>query len=305
MKGRITALTIAAALLLAVVDFLFTGIWMVQENEQGVVVRFGAVHRKAYPGLAFTLPWPIETMHVVNIKETLKMPVGFRFVEGIDPSFSMAEESEWLTGDMNVIDVEMMIHYTISDPELYLFRVGERRADFLIRKCAESVLTELIGVMSVDACLTTEKKTIVQGTLERTQELLDGMEAGVRLSRANVQKIAPPAEVINAFEDVTNAKNDKDRFSKEADGYLKDLMPTARYEAAQVEQQAYAHESLVLSGAKGRAERFKSIYAEYRNAPGITETRLFLETMEQVLLKPRKIIVSLDEEDRARVRIIR
>lgn len=302
MKKAVVLLALPALL---IIDFLFTGIWVVQENEQGVVLRFGAVQRKAYPGLTFTLPWPVETMRLVNIKETLKMPVGFRFIEGMDPSLSLADESEWLTGDMNVIDVEMMIHYTVSDPVQYLFRVGPLRADFLIRKCSESVLTELIGIMSVDACLTTEKKSIVYETLKRTQALLDSFETGVTLSRANLQKIAPPAEVINAFEDVTDAKNDKDRFIKEADGYGKDLMPTARYEAAHIEQQALAYESLILTEAEGRADRFKSIYEEYRNAPEITETRLFLETMEQVLSRPRKIIVNLDDDGKARVRIIK
>lgn len=288
LSGKLTA---GLIMLLIVADFLFSGIWVIQENEQGVVLRFGAENRKVLPGLVFTLPWPLEEVHVVNTKEMLKMPVGFRFSQGVDTTPESANESEWLSGDMNIIDLEMMIHYSITDPSLYLFRVGPFKADFLIRKCAESILTETIGIMSVDAILTTEKKRIEQVTREETQKLLDRFEAGVNISRASLQKIAPPPEVIQAFMDVSSAKADRDRTIQEADGYRRNLEPTARYQATQVEQQALAYRSRVLSEAQGKADRFRSIYAEYKNAPEITRTRLFLETMEQVLSAPRKVVV--------------
>lgn len=299
----VAALLVVAAILLA--DFLFTGISTIQENEQGVVLRFGAEHRRVYPGLVFTLPWPLEELYIINIKETLKMPVGFRFSQGVDPSPSSADESEWLTGDMNIIDLEMMIHYTISDPYDYLFRVGPMKADFLIRKCAESALTELIGVMSVDAILTTEKGHIESETRKRTQALLDTFGAGLSIARANLQKIAPPMEVSDAFKDVSSAKADRERAVQQADGYRRDLMPTARYQADRIEQQALAYSSRILSGAKGRAERFISLYDEYKLAPEITRTRLFLETMETVLSRPQTIIVTPDEDGTCRVKVIR
>ncbi|MFH2001658.1 MAG: FtsH protease activity modulator HflK [Planctomycetota bacterium] len=283
--------SLAMLVLLLAVDFCLTGIWVIQENQQGVVLRFGAENRRVYPGLVFTLPWPVEDLLVVNIKETLKMPVGFRFSQGVDTTPESANESEWLTGDMNVIDIEMMIHYSVSDPSRYLFRFGPFKADFLIRKCAESVLTETIGIMSVDAILTTEKNHIERIACSETQKLLDRFEAGVTISRASLQKIAPPPEVIKAFMDVSSAKADRDRTIQEADGYRRNLEPTARYQAAQIEQQALVYESRVLSEARGKADRFRSIYAEYKNAPEITRTRLYLETMEQVLAVPRKIMV--------------
>jgi membrane protease subunit HflK len=305
-RARRPLVWIAGLVLVAlIIDFCFTGIWSIQENEQGVVLRFGAEHRSVYPGLVFTLPWPFEELYVVNIKETLKMPVGFRFSENLDPTPAGSDESEWLTGDMNIVDLEMMIHYTISDPSDYLFRVGPLYADFLIRKCAESVLTETIGIMSVDAILTTEKYRIEKETRTRTQALLDRLEAGVNISRANLQKIAPPLEVIDAFKDVSSAKANRERAIQDADGYRRNLIPLARTQALQIEKQALTYADRVVAEARGRAERFRSILAEYKHAEEITRTRLFLETMEEILARPRKIVVPSDEDGESRVKVIR
>jgi len=298
-------LWLGATLVLLVLDFLFTGIHSVQENEQGIVLFFGAVSRKASPGLVITLPWPIEKLEVVNTRETRKMPVGFRFVQGADPTKSSQDENEWLTGDMNVVEVEVMIHYTISDPEKYLFRIGPVDADFLIRKCTESALTETMGVMSVDAILTTEKFKILEETLRVVQALLDDWDAGVAISRASLQRSAPPAEVVEAFEDVTNAKNDRNRALQDADGYRRDILPKARARADQIIQQAKIYESTVLSEARGKAERFKSLYEEYKKVPEITRTRLFLNTIESVMNRPQKIMVTLDPEGRAGIKIVK
>lgn len=290
---------------LILLDFLFTGVRTVQENEQGVILCFGSYRDTAPPGLVFILPWPIEEMIVISTGETRKMPVGFRFTQGLDPTSGFAEESEWLTGDTNVIDLEMMIHYTISNPSNYLFNIGPVYTDFLIRKCSESVLTEIMGVMPVDAILTTEKTRIERETLIKMQELLRAYDAGVTLSRASLQKIAPPEEVIEAFNDVTRAKADRERYLEEADGYMRDTRPRARAEASNIEQQALTYQSRVLSEAKGRAERFKSIYEEYRKAPAITRTRLFQDTIKAVLDRPRKIVVNPDEEGRTEVKVVR
>jgi membrane protease subunit HflK len=298
-------LVLCCVLLAVLIDFLCTGIWTIQENQQGVVLRLGAFHRKVYPGLVFTLPWPLEEMIKVNTKETLKMPVGFRFMQGADPTPSMAAESEWLTGDMNVIVVEMIIHYNVSDPYNYLFSVGPVYADFLIRKCAESALTEIIGIMSVDAILTTEQQRIGWETRARAQELLDRFGAGVTIARASFQNIAPPEEVIDSFNEVISAGQDRDTAEQEADGYRRDLLPKARAQADRIVQQALVYQSKVLSEARGRAERFRSIYEEYKHAPEITETRLFLETVGMVLVRPQKIIVNPNEDGKSEVRVIR
>ncbi len=285
-------------------DFVATGIHTIRESEQGVVLRFGAIHRMASPGLVVTLPWPFERLRVVNTREMRKMPVGFRFVQGADPTAGPQMESEWLTGDMNVIDVEMIVHYTISYPARYLFRIGPVDTDFLIRKCAESVLTETLGVMPVDAVLTTDKSLIERQTRECTQAALDRLGAGVFISRASLQTIAPPSEVIEAFKDVSSAKADRERAIQEADGYRKEILPQARAEAMQIEEQAKIYESRVLSGARGAADRFSSLYEEYRKAPKITRTRLLLDTLRTILRAPKKVVVTQDGDGKTSVKII-
>ena len=291
-----------------VVDFLATGVHSVREFEQGIVLRFGAVERRVLPGLVFTWPWPIERLEKVNTQATRKMPVGFRMRLGADPSPPASVEREWLTGDMNIIDLEMMIHYRVSDPERYLFGIGPPpAADFLVRKCAESVLTERVGIRAVDALLTTEKSVVERETLTRTQALLDRYGAGLVLSRANLRRIAPPedAKVSSAFKDVSSAKADMERASQEADAYRRDLLPGARARATEVEQKALAYKSRVLSRARGGAERFRSMVEAYRLAPKITRRRLFLEMAEEALSRPKKVLLTRDAEGRGRVEVIR
>lgn len=295
----------AVILLVALIDFLATGIWTIQQDEQGLLLRFGALERTLSPGIQFTLPYPLETVQVINTRETRKMPVGFRLVQGRDPTPVALDEREWLTGDTNVIDIKLMIHYVISDPALYLFRVGQGDADFLIRKSAESMLTATIANMRVDEVFTTGKIEIQEQTRRGTQALLDQIGAGIKVLSANLQEITPPGEVIEAFNDVSRAKADKDRSVQEADGYVKDRLPRARAAANKILQKALIYENNTLTEAGGRAERFTSLLTEYEHAKEITRTRLFLETLETVLARVEKIIVTTDDQGRAQVQIIR
>jgi membrane protease subunit HflK len=288
-----------------VVDFALTGIWTVQQNEQGVVLRFGAVSRRLGPGIQFTLPYPFETVEVVNTRETRKMPVGYRLMPGRDPTPSGPNEQEWLTGDTNVIDINMMIHYVVRDPVQYLFRLGPEEASFLIRKCAETMLTETIATMTVDDAFTVGKIEIQDSTRKGAQALLDQMEAGITITSANIQNIAPPAEVREWFNDVSRALADRERAIQEADGYKQDRLPRARAEANKIEQEALIYADQLLKGAQGRGERFLALCKEYSQAKEITRTRLLLETLERVLARAEKIIVTPDAEGNAHVRLVR
>jgi len=295
-------LPIAAVLAIVAADFLFTGVWTIRENEQGVVRRFGAVSRRIGPGIQFTLPYPFETVDKVN---TRKMPVGFRLIAGRDPTPSGPAEAEWLTGDTNVIDINMMIHYAIRDPVDYLYRVGRGEAEFLVRKCTEAMLTQIIATMQVDDVFTTGKIRIQEETRRGAQALLDRIGTGIIVLSANLQEIAPPADVIAAFIDVSSAKADKERTIQEADGYIKDRLPRARAWANKALQEARIYADTVLAEAHGRAGRFTALCEEYKSAKDITRTRLYFETIEKVLARAEKIIVTTDDEGNARVRIVR
>lgn len=302
---RKRVLMAAAVLAVLAADFLFTGIWTIREDEQGVVLRFGAASRRIGPGIQFTLPYPIETVDRVNTSETRKMPVGFRLIAGRDQTPSGPNEAEWLTGDTNVIDIKMWMHYAIRDPVAYLYRVGRGEAEFLVRKCAEAMLTQIIATMQVDEVFTTGKIRIQEETRRGTQELLDRIGAGIIVLSANLQEIAPPADVIAAFIDVSSAKADKERAIQEADGTIKDRLPRARAQANKALQEARIYADTVLAEARGRADRFTALCAEYQAAKEITRTRLFLETVEKVLARAEKIVVTTDDEGNAKVRIVR
>jgi len=288
-----------------VVDFLSTGIWTVKQDEKGVVLRFGKAVRSLGPGFHVTLPYPFETLVVVNISETRKMPVGFRLVPGRDPTPPSVNEREWLTGDTNVIDIKMMIHYVISDPVAYLFRVGEDEASFLIRKCSESLLTRIIATMHVDHVFTTGKVEIQTAVRDGVQELLDEIGAGVRILSANIQEVSPPEEVKSAFNDVSRAKADKERAVQEADGYIKEREPRARAQANTIIQAARIYEDTTVSGAKGSARRFVSLLEEYTQAKTVTRTRLLLETLERVLSRTQNIVVDESSDGKSPIKMVR
>jgi len=231
--------------------------------------------------------------------------VGFRLAVGVDPTPPGPAESEWLTGDTNVIDIAMWIHYVIRDPELYLFNVGPGEADFLIRKCAESVLTRKIATMHVDDVFTIGKLEIEEATRKGAQTLLDGIGAGITILSANLREVSPPMEVKEAFNDVSRAKADMERLIKEADGYVNEIIPDAKAVANDTVQKARIYESRVLNEAKGRAERFTILQAEYALSREITRQRLFLDTIEKAMQKTDKIVVTLDENGKAVVHLLR
>jgi len=292
-------------LVVLIVDFLATGIWTVKQDEKGIVLRFGEAVRSLGPGFHVTLPYPFETMVLINISETRKMPVGFRLVPGRDPTPPSANEREWLTGDTNVIDIKMMIHYVVSDPVKYLFRLGEDEASFLIRKCTESMLTRTIATMHVDHVFTTGKVEIQTAVRQGSQDLLDEIGAGVRILSANIQEVSPPEEVKSAFNDVSRAKADKERAVQEADGYIKEREPRARAQANTIIQEARIYEDTTVSGAKGSANRFLSLREEYAHARTVTRTRLLLETLERVLSRTRNIVVNPSSDGKAQIKIVK
>lgn len=282
-------------LLLAVlilIDWGVTGIKVVREDEQGVVTRFGAVIRVAPPGILFTLPWPIENVIAITTTEVRTMPVGYKLVDairGIPPS---PAEIEWVSGDQNIIDLTLTIKYAVSNPVEYLYNIGQRDADFLVRRCAEAELTHLIATMTVDEILTSGKIRIQEETIRNSQAKLDELGAGLRIVSVNIGSVEPPSTVIETFNDVATAKLDKAKLINQADGYHKDLIPRARAQADRLLQEALSYRTATLAKAQGDSTRFCDLLAEAQKAREITETRLYLESMEKILGNTRKVIVN-------------
>ncbi len=271
-----------------------TGIWVVRQNEQGVVLRFGRAVRTYPAGMHFTLPYPVETLRRVRTTEVRTLPVGFKFrdqIRGIAPS---PAERQWLTSDTNIAELQVVIQYRVKAPVDYLFRIADfpdgRRRDFALVKLVESTLTLLMGKMPVDEALSSGKAYLQEETRQRAQRMADAMRLGLQIASVNIVEVNPPPEVIAAFNDVSSAKADRERIVSEADAYAKDLLPRARAQANRTLQDAAIYQSQQINTARGVSERFLKLASEVHTAPEISRRRLWLETIESVLSKADVIV---------------
>ncbi|MBG0776668.1 MAG: FtsH protease activity modulator HflK [Desulfovibrionaceae bacterium] len=286
-------------LLLAVVAlWLLSGIYIVEPDEAGVVLRFGKFDRITEAGPHYRLPFPVESVLTPKVTQIQRMEIGFRSTQGRSGTFQQGqmrivpEESLMLTGDENIIDVQFIVQYRIKDPEQYLFNVSGQ-AD-TVKSAAEAAMREIIGDNLIDSALTSGKHEIQNDTRELLQQILDVYKAGIQVVAVQLQNVHPPKEVSDAFKDVASAREDKSRITNEAEAYRNDLLPKARGEAAQFVNQAEGYKQSVIRRAEGDAARFLSVLKEYDKAKDVTRERLYLETMEEILSNPdvEKILLS-------------
>lgn len=278
-----------------IVHMAVTGVWVVQQNEQGVLLRFGRVRSVLPAGMHFILPYPLETMRLVRTTEVRTMSVGFSYHEDdqVDQA-ELEEEVQWLTGDTNIVEMQTAIQYIIKSPVEYLFRVSDfsdgQPRDVALRKAAESVLTFLVARMKVDDVLSSGKARIQEESRVLTQELVDDMGLGVQVVSVNIVEDNPPPNVIAAFNDVSSAKADRQRLMNVADGYAKDLLPRARAQANRIRQEAEIYRSEVVNAAHGAAQRFVALAEQVRTSPQVSKERMWLEMVEKTLSRARMIV---------------
>ncbi|MCK4512322.1 FtsH protease activity modulator HflK, partial [bacterium] len=297
-----------------VLAWLSTSLVFVGPGRQGVVMRFGSAGTDALgPGLHVKAPWPVDRVVRVQVSEMRRIEVGFRTrdvpraVTRVAEEFyatlwesrhaagtyeKMPEEALRLTGDENIIDMNVVVCYRVSKVNDYVFNVAERE-DY-IRFIMESVMSKETGSLAIDDILTVRRGDFEDTLRTRTQELLDSAAIGVEVTSVRLQDIHPPLEVVPAFRDVASAREDKNRIMNEAYGYANQTIPRARGEAGAsiLEAQGYSH--ALQSRATGDADRFVALAKEHRKAPTVTETRLYIETMESLLQGREKYIVSSD-----------
>lgn len=281
----------AIALIVALGLWLATGIYQVNPSELGVVLRFGRVVETATPGLHWHLPWPIERALKPPVTVVLKEEIGFRTISPGPPARyrSVTEESRMLTADGNIVELDFIVQYLIKDPVAFLFKVRDP-ADTL-RDSAESAMREVIGRSTIDAALTDGRAQIQAETHELLQSTLDGYESGLQVTAVKLQDVVPPGPVQDAFKDVINAEQDRERMINQAEGFANDILPKARGTAAQLENEAAGYAASVVKAAEGAAERFRLLYRAYAKAPDITRTRMYIEALEEVLPNIDKVIV--------------
>ena len=270
----------------AVVLWLLSGIYIVNPDEQGVVLRFGRYDRTVDPGPHYALPAPFETVYKPQVTQVLRSEVGFRSV-GQSATFqqgqvrTIAEEASMLTGDENIVNVQFSVQYKISDPVQYLFNVSAPTA--LVRNAAEAAMREVIGNSEIDSAITDGKLKIQSEATQLLQQILDRYGAGIQVIAVQLQDVHPPKEVIDAFKDVASAREDKSRIINQAEAYRNELLPKARGQAAAMKNQAEAYSATRVRNAEGDAERFDALRVEYDKAPKVTRQRLYYETMEDIL----------------------
>ncbi len=273
---------------IALILWLATGIFRVQPDEQGVVIRFGQYVRTAGPGLHYHLPSPIETVELPRVTVVNRIDIGFVGTNA-GTSRDVPEESLMLTGDENIIDIDFTVLWRISDAQQYLFNIRDP-AD-TVKTAAESALREIIGRTDIQPALTEARQEIESSTRELLQETIDEYGAGILITDVQLQQVDPPQPVVDAFNEVQRARQDRQRLRNEAEAYRNDIIPRARGEAERLSQEAQAYREQVVARAEGDAQRFLAVLESYRLAPGVTANRFYLETMEEVFSGVNKVII--------------
>jgi len=295
MGGGLLALVLLVGF--AVLIF-YTCFVSVQPNQQGVVLRFGEIHRTLTPGLKFRWPYPIEQVYLPAVTNINRVEVGMRTTAsqnffgspGGDVQVrDVSEESLMLTGDENIVDVDFVVLWRIKDAANYLFNI--QRPESGVKDVAESAMREIVGQADIQPILTRSRRETEEDVRTLMQQTLDGYGAGVEVTQVQLQKVDPPGEVIASFRDVQAARADQERVQNEANAYANRVVPEARGDAQRILQQAEAYKEQAVAEATGRTERFLQIYEQYAKAPDVTRKRMFLETMEKVLGNTDKIII--------------
>jgi membrane protease subunit HflK len=270
--------------------YFLSGIYFVSPEQQAVVTRFNRVVAKGItPGIHYALPWPIERVEKLKVLETKRLTIGVEMPDQVLGRNAVENPVQYLTGDQNIIAVQMAVQYAINDAAAYLYR--SREVTQMIAMAVESAFAQTIAAQSVDNILTTGKIAVQNTTLAKAREILDGYQSGVHLNSINIESITPPSEVADAFREVASARADRDRIINEAQGYASDTTAKAQGEADKLRSEAESFRQQRINEATGDAARFEKLLAEAGNAKAITEQRLYLEAMEEILPRIKKVVV--------------
>ena len=278
------------ALLLGVIflAWLSAGIFKVQPDEQGVILRFGKWVETTGSGLHYHLPYPIESVLLPKVTQVNQLKLGKPRTVDINGNED-PRERQILTGDENILEAECAVFWTIKDAGQYLFRVNNPQA--AIKIAAESALREVVSRTPIQAALSDRRQQIADQTRALLQTLMDRSGSGVLITQVQLQRVDPPGLVIDAFNDVQRAKADQERARNEAESYANDILPRARGEATRITQEAEAYRSQAVNLAQGDAQGFLSVYNSYAKAKDVTAWRLYLESVDEVLRKATRVII--------------
>src|SRR5450631_4572765 len=293
--GNLSGRGIALIALAAVALWGFSGFFRVEPDELGLVMRFGKYDRDAKPGLNYHIPYPVESVELVKVTRVNRIDVGMRLVEDVRRGTQMRdvpEESLMLTGDENIVDVDFAVFWVVKPQGgAGAYRFNIQNPEGTVKAVAESAMREVVGRSEIQPILTGARQNVENAVQELMQRTLDHYGAGILVQQVQLQKVDPPAQVIDAFRDVQAARADLERAQNEAQTYANRVVPEARGNVAKITQAAEAYKSQTVAEATGQTSRFVKIYEEYKKAPEVTRERMYLETMERVLGGSNKIII--------------
>jgi membrane protease subunit HflK len=268
--------------------YLGSGFYKVGPGEKGVELLFGKLYKVAEPGLKYRLPWPFMSHQIVDVSKVRRAEIGFRSGPG-GRTRPVPQESLMLTGDENILDVQLFVQYMINDPELFLF--GASDPESILKSSTEVAIRGIVGENTLDATMTKGRMEIQDKIKKYLQNLLDRYHTGLLVTQARLAVVEPPAEVKEAFNDVVRAWEDRERLIREAEGYREDILPKARGKADEMMRKAEAYMEQKVRRAEGDTNRFLSMLREYKKAPNITRERLHLESVEKFMPGANKIII--------------
>ena len=288
--------TVLLIVLLAVLVWMLTGLYRVQPGEKGVELLFGRFVKTTDPGLNFWAPWPLGSVVTPNVERTNQLNIGFRAlgagsrnVNRTESIRDVAEESLMLTSDQNIIDIDFVVQWRIGKPRDFLYNIRDPQQT--IKRGAESSIREIVGQTPLEETLATKRQEVEVRTKDVLQRILDDYKAGVIIAEIKLQKVDPPQKVIDAFNDVQRARQDKERQENEANAYRNDILPKAKGEAERLRAEAEAYREQLIKEADGEAKRFISVYDAYMGGRDVTLRRLYLERMQEVMKNSEKVII--------------
>jgi len=291
-QGAGSGRMITMLILVAIVIWSLTGMYRVEPGQQGVELLFGKFVKQTEPGLNFWLPAPIGEVYKPNVDRTNTIAVGFS--GSADAARGTArrdipQESLMLTGDQNIIDIDFVVQWRIKNAADYLFNIRDPQAT--IKIAAESAMREVVGQTDLEGALTNQRSQVEEGAKVLLQTILDDYQAGVFIAEVKLQQVDPPKEVIDSFNDVQRAKQDQERSINEAVTYRNDIVPKAKGQAEKMIQAGEAYREKVINEAEGEAARFISVLEAYQTNKEVTRRRMYLETMQAILMKSDKVII--------------
>lgn len=273
------------ALVIVTLVWLFSGFFMIQEGQAGVVLTFGKYDYTARPGINWRMPWPIQSTETVNLSAVRSVEIGRSvMIKGTNQ-----KDSSMLTEDENIIDVRFAVQYRLKDPMEYLF--NNRDPDMAVIQAAETAVREIVGRSKMDTVLYEGREKIAIDLAMDIQKILDSYKAGIFVTSVTVQNVQPPEQVQAAFDDAVKAGQDRERLKSEGEAYANDILPRAKGTAARLIQEAEGYRARVSAMAEGDALRFKQIYSEYAKAPQVTRDRMYIDTMKEIYNNVSKVLV--------------